>query len=98
MKRFGIDHRAKSYPNKISGGEQQRVSIARALILDPDVILADEPTGNLDSKTGHIILELLQDLNQRDKKTVLIITHDKTIAAMTKKQIALMDGEIIKHV
>lgn len=96
MKRFGIDHRAKSFPNKISGGEQQRVSIARALILDPKLILADEPTGNLDSKTGMIILDLLEELSVKDKKTVLIITHDEYVADRTKNQIKIKDGKIVK--
>lgn len=96
MKRFGIDHRAKSFPNKISGGEQQRVSIARALILDPKLILADEPTGNLDSKTGLIILDLLEELSVKDKKTVLIITHDEYVADRTKNQIKIKDGKIVK--
>lgn len=95
INRFGIGHRIDSYPNKISGGEQQRVSIARALLLNPDLILADEPTGNLDSKTGTIILDLLTELNRRDKKTVIIITHDKKIADMTKRKITIMDGKIV---
>lgn len=95
INRFGIGHRIDSYPNKISGGEQQRVSIARALLLNPDLILADEPTGNLDSKTGKIILDLLTELNRRDKKTVIIITHDKKIADMTKRKITIMDGKIV---
>lgn len=95
INRFGIGHRIDSYPNKISGGEQQRVSIARALLLNPDLILADEPTGNLDSKTGTIILDLLTELNCRDKKTVIIITHDKKIADMTKRKITIMDGKIV---
>lgn len=97
MKRFGIDHRAQSYPNKISGGEQQRVSIARALILDPDFILADEPTGNLDSKTGIIILDLLEQLNKVDKKTVVIITHDRSVAARTRREVIIKDGSIVKR-
>lgn len=95
LKRFQIEHRAKSYPNKISGGEQQRVAIARALIMDPELVLADEPTGNLDSKTGRIILELLQELSEQDKKTVVIITHDPHIAEKTKTQIKVQDGEIV---
>ncbi len=95
MKRFGIDHRAKSYPNKISGGEQQRVSIARALILDPKLILADEPTGNLDSKNGEIILDLIDQLHSEDKKTVIIVTHEKEVAARTKRQIVIKDGVMV---
>lgn len=95
MKRFGIDHRAQSYPNKISGGEQQRVSIARALILNPELILADEPTGNLDSKNGAIILDLIDELHKKDKKTVIIVTHEAEVAARTKRQIVMKDGEIV---
>ena len=97
MKRFEIDHRASSYPNKISGGEQQRVSIARALILNPKIILADEPTGNLDSKTGEIILSLIEQLNKEDKKTIIIVTHDTNIANRTKRKINIMDGTIQKQ-
>jgi|SRR3989338_7956816 len=94
MKRFGIDHRAGSYPNKISGGEQQRASIARSLILDPDVILADEPTGNLDSKNGNIILDLIDELNKKDKKTVIVVTHEKEVSDRTHRKIVIHDGEI----
>lgn len=95
MKRFGIDHRAHYYPNKISGGEQQRVSIARALILDPQLILADEPTGNLDSTNGKIILDLIDKLHSEDKKTVIIITHEKEVAERTEREIVIKDGIIV---
>ena len=95
MKRFGIDHRALSYPNKISGGEQQRVSIARALLLDPQLILADEPTGNLDSKNGEIILDLIDELHSKDKKTVIIVTHEAEVASRTKRQIVIKDGFVV---
>ncbi len=96
MERFNIDHRANSYPNKISGGEQQRVAIARALILDPKLILADEPTGNLDSKNGKIILDLIGQLHKVDKKTIIMITHDKEIAKSSPRTIQIRDGAIVK--
>ncbi len=96
MKRFGIESKAKSYPNKLSGGQQQRVAIARALINSPKLILADEPTGNLDSKTGEKIIELLCELNEKDKITIIIVTHDAHIAERAKKHIHLLDGEIVK--
>jgi len=96
MKRFGIDGKEKSYPNKISGGQQQRVAIARALIMSPKLILADEPTGNLDSKSGTEILKLLKELNQEEKITVVIVTHDPLIAKQTKRIIEIKDGQIDK--
>lgn len=96
MQRFGIEDKTKSYPNKLSGGQQQRVAIARSLINSPQLILADEPTGNLDSKTGEKILGLLKDLNSKDKITIVIVTHDPGIAKQTKRQIRMLDGEIVK--
>ena len=95
LQRFGIEKLASSFPNKISGGQQQRVAIARALINNPKIILADEPTGNLDSQSGKVILDLLSSLNIKDKITVIIVTHDKEIAKKTKRQIRLKDGEIV---
>lgn len=95
MERFGIEEKAASYPNKLSGGQQQRVAIARALMNNPKVILADEPTGNIDSKTGQKILSLLEELNKKDKITVIVVTHDKAIAEIAKRQIKMLDGEIV---
>ncbi len=96
LERFGLIEKAKSYPNKISGGQQQRVAIARALIMKPDFILADEPTGNLDTKTGEEIMKLFKELNIQDKITILIVTHEADIAAKAKRQIKMKDGQIIE--
>ncbi len=94
MDRFGIAHRKNFYPNKISGGEQQRTAIARALIMNPKIVLADEPTGNLDSKTGSEILQLIEELNQELKVTIIVVTHDPLVAKRTKHQIHIHDGKI----
>jgi len=93
---FGIGEKEKSFPNKLSGGQQQRVAIARALVMNPKLILADEPTGNLDSKTGDAIMDLMEKLNKEDRVTVVIITHEKDIADRTRKQIHIRDGQISK--
>lgn len=96
MERFGISEKMKSYPNKLSGGEQQRVAIARALINNPRLILADEPTGNLDTQTGQEIMKLLSDLNRRDKLTVVVVTHEKDVAKYARRKIFIKDGKIAK--
>src|SRR3989304_9756029 len=93
---FGIFDRRNFFPNKISGGQQQRVAIARALIMKPKVILADEPTGNLDSKTGDEIIKLLSSLNKELGVTVIIVTHEKEIAKKTKRRIYIKDGKIVE--
>src|SRR3989304_8908877 len=94
LKRFGIYDRRNFFPNKISGGQQQRVSIARALIMKPKIILADEPTGNLDSKTGDEIINILEDLNKDLGVTVIIVTHESEIAKKTKRKIYIKDGRL----
>ncbi len=95
LNKFGIYERRNFFPNKISGGQQQRVAIARALIMNPKIILADEPTGNLDSKTGQEILAILEKLNQEFKVTVIIVTHDKNVGIRTNRQIFMKDGETV---
>ncbi|MEA3355059.1 MAG: ABC transporter ATP-binding protein [Patescibacteria group bacterium] len=96
LKKFGILERKDFYPNKISGGQQQRVAIARALIMNPKIILADEPTGNLDSKTGPEILKLMENLHQELDTTIIMVTHEKEIAQRAQKQIYIKDGQLNK--
>ncbi|MBN2266946.1 MAG: ABC transporter ATP-binding protein [Candidatus Babeliaceae bacterium] len=91
----GLSHRARYYPHQLSGGERQRVSIARAIINAPLLILADEPTGNLDSKTGAQILEIFKHLNNEHHITFIIVTHDNELAQSTERTIVLADGRII---
>jgi putative ABC transport system ATP-binding protein len=97
LKMLGIWERRDFFPNNISGGQQQRAAIARALIMKPKLILADEPTGNLDSKTGKEILNLLKKLNRELKVTIVIVTHDPDIAKLSRRQIQMSDGMIIKQ-
>jgi putative ABC transport system ATP-binding protein len=87
MRNF-VDHK----PNQLSGGQQQRVAIARALVGDPEVIFADEPTGSLDSKTSHDVMQLLIDLNQQEKRSIVIITHDKEVSGLCQRVVVLKDG------
>lgn len=95
LKRFGIYDRRNFFPNKISGGQQQRVAIARALMMAPKIILADEPTGNLDSRTGDEIIKILASLNKEFGVTVVLVTHEHDIAAKTKRQIYIKDGQLV---
>ncbi len=88
----GLEERIYHRPTELSGGQQQRVAIARALVNDPAIVMADEPTGNLDSKSGHEIMELILSLNQKKGTTLIIITHDPTIAEQTQRVIRLHDG------
>jgi len=95
LEQVGIVDRAHHRPTELSGGEQQRVAVARALANDPELLLADEPTGNLDSKTGRQIMELLSRLNRDLRMTVVLVTHDPGIAAYAERTINILDGKIV---
>ncbi len=94
LEKVGLGERMKNTPAQLSGGQQQRVAIARALINDPSIIFADEPTGNLDTKSGHDIIALLQELH-RAGTTIIMVTHEEDIAAVAKRQIRFVDGRIV---
>lgn len=94
IKTLGLEQRIKHLPNELSGGQQQRVSIGRSLINNPAIILADEPTGNLDSKNSEEILELLKYSNKKYKQTLIMITHDLNIAKQADRMIKIQDGKI----
>ncbi len=96
LERFGLKEKIRSYPNKISGGQQQRVAIARSLVMSPNFVLADEPTGNLDTTTGDEIMKLFTQLNQEDKITIVLVTHEREIAARARRQIQMRDGTIVE--
>jgi putative ABC transport system ATP-binding protein len=90
----GLEDKAQNKPTELSGGQQQRVAVARSLANDPKIILADEPTGNLDSTTGKMIMELLKRLNKEEGRTLIIVTHDPNIAKTTQKTVKICDGNI----
>ena len=98
LNKVGLEQRISHKPGELSGGEQQRVAIARALMLKPEVILADEPTGNLDTNTGNSIQELLIDLNTELKMTLVMVTHNRILADKMPRKISLMDGRIVSDV
>lgn len=93
LDRLGLSHRSQHLPTELSGGQQQRVSIARALVNGGDIILADEPTGALDSHSGHEVMEILKDLNSKGH-TIIIVTHDAKVASIAKRIITIEDGMI----
>ena len=97
LKRVGLERRGEHKPSQLSGGEQQRVAIARALVNDPSLILADEPTGNMDRKTGNEILALFDELN-REGRSIVMVTHDPEIAGHAKALVLLQDGQIVDRI
>ncbi len=96
LARVGLEDRATQLPSELSGGEQQRVAIARALANDPPILLADEPTGNLDTETGQRVIALLLELNQQGK-TIILVTHDATIAAAASRVVRVRDGHLVSE-
>jgi putative ABC transport system ATP-binding protein len=96
LEEVGLTGRAHHYPSQLSGGEQQRVALARALANDPPILLADEPTGNLDSTNGRHIMELMRDIHRRRKATVVLVTHDAELAALADTRLVLRDGRVVE--
>ena len=95
LKMVGMEERAGHRPNELSGGQKQRVAIARAMINDPAIILADEPTGALDSRTGHLVMDLFHKLHEEQGKTIVLITHSQELASETQRIVTLLDGDIV---
>ena len=98
LEMVGLGDRIHHKPTELSGGQQQRVSIARSLVNNPDIILADEPTGNLDSKSGGEVINILQRLNQEEGRTIILVTHDQSLLAATTRHIQILDGRILADV
>jgi len=96
LRKLGLGERLDHLPSQLSGGERQRVAIARALINDPEIILADEPTGNLDSRNGEGVLQILEGLH-REGKTIIIVTHDESVVGITEKVVRIKDGKVVKN-
>ena len=96
LRKVGLEEKLNHLPRQLSGGQQQRVAIARALINDPTILLADEPTGALDQKTGHQVMELFQQLNQ-EGRTIIMITHDENLAKQAKRVVRILDGNIVEE-
>jgi len=95
LQEVGLTDRAHHYPSQLSGGEQQRVALARALANDPPIVLADEPTGNLDTKNGRHIMDLLRSIHQARNTTLILVTHDQELAATADRRISLLDGRVV---
>ena len=98
LQEVGLTERAHHYPSQLSGGEQQRVALARALANAPAIVLADEPTGNLDTATGRHILELLREIHRARGTTIILVTHDAELAAIADSRLILRDGRVVEHV
>ncbi len=96
IKRVGLADKERSYPHQLSGGEQQRVAIARALVLDPEVLLADEPTGSLDSRTGQAVMELILQLREEASKTILLVTHEEYVSRYASRTVRIRDGVVLQ--
>lgn len=94
LEKLGMAHRAKHYPSQLSGGQQQRIAIARALVTSPSLLLADEPTGNLDSRNAEVVMQILKDLHE-EGRTICIVTHDPELANSASRKVTLFDGRIV---